>query len=320
MKKSKNIYKKRPKLTIQNIYDAYVYMYCNSFSENPITNFDCIYFCSNIKQKFLNELENICLRELRHLDNYCYTYSHLMQSNSFEEFKDETTHSIDDTNLDKKDLAFLGINVEDFSCFKKKIHTIKKFLKKIYGEEGSRNQNKKCKYNNNLANLDYVNAFCGTNITMLNVSNIFDEWSWESGYAGEGWADIAKMTHMLRYAPPLNFFYVFDRVVDFIHNNGNVLNKMKIEDGFEEALDNKACAKNVLEILPFCSCDARNVYAKAMKDGRFWLHEKLVENTCVLMEKYIKTPVGNINDDTSEIIEVVEKFNALISKNEIKIR
>lgn len=246
---------KRPLLSPQDIYDSYSLMYIFLATKDPSISFDCLWTSTPIKEKFLNELENICLREFRHIGDEC---------NSFDEMFDCSKKLSD---YEKEIFQDVEVGLDEWKLFRKEMIRISEYLRELYGCEDS------FQYDEAWTNIPKLQQKCRTKIDMKKISLIFDNWLWTESFGGRKWSKIAKVTHLLRTATPFNFFYTFDRTVDYVHNSGRMITKLNTAWGFRKALNIKAQTPTIKELIPLCSSNVRQIYAKSMKCGLFWVGE-----------------------------------------------
>lgn len=259
----------RPLITISDIYDAYVIMYVYAFTTDSVVKEECIYLTKPIKMKLLWELENICLRELRHLKGRCipFFYNHM------------------DGKL-REALWALDLPRTTLKAFRRKLKDAAYGLMDHYGDEDdvvrvAGRTKCICRYEDHWMNLKEFQRWFKVKWDMKTIADMFCEWEWDEEYAGKGWASIAQAAHNLATASHDNFFSEFDRAVDLVHNNGTALHKMNTNPSyihFKKALTKKNRAKTVRPLLPDCSGRARRVYAKAKRaENLFWFHEYKLE-------------------------------------------
>lgn len=234
-----------------NIVDIYILMSmpepadeANRFIKNEVI--------SKSSRTILNEIDNILLRELRHIEtNYMEDYMEDERMLKNREYYDQ-----DDRKRMIEDLA--GFQ-KRFGTPPAKLYMIINTLSNIYGSErGNR-------YLTAETNLRDINTKFGTHITHRDIVNMFkDNRYWELGYGGESWAKIAEFALALNQSVsnPSEFLKRLDRFVDFVHNNGAVANKFR---GYHEGwllyiLDLKQHVINIRELIPYASKDVQKMF------------------------------------------------------------
>ena len=91
---------------------------------------------------------------------------------------------------------------------------------------------------------------------------------WDRQYGGEPWQNICKAWERLSAAKNYNEISVaVDHVYDLQHNTGFALNKIPEYNGswIKSSLDHKAQAKNIRELIPFCSSDMKKLAYQAVR-------------------------------------------------------
>jgi len=182
-----------------------------------------------VKNHITVEIQSILLRELRHMNP---TWG-----------KTLTGKQIFGVNLDNTTMIE-GLN---------KTYNI---LKNQFSYEGSH------KYENTEITIDWLAKATGLPWTIDAVINMFNKSDWDGGYGGENWGKLASEAKKLLNAGPADMLKQLDRFVDFVHNNGAVINKFRgFKDGWLQfILDLKQHATNIRDLIPYASYDVRSLF------------------------------------------------------------
>ena len=101
----------------------------------------------------------------------------------------------------------------------------------------------------------------GANFTPKAISYIFHEFDWNENYGGPNWGRIADAVIELRETKdPKQFLQQFDRVIDLVHNTGEVLDKFQQSAKLQRILDIKAHAVDLRELYKYASRDIQRLY------------------------------------------------------------
>lgn len=248
-----------------------------------------------ISNTIIDEIDNILLRELRHL------------SIDYRDYGPDDDYKQYDSNIFES----------KYGISPKKINEIVKFLTKMFGREG------KQKYFSTEITLPEINDIFQTKLSYQNLANIFSGAGlWESGYGGKNWSRIAifagELHNLLK--DTTKFLTKLDRFVDFVHNNGAVINKFKgyVEGWLPFILDIKQNAVNIREIIPYASRDIQKMFRDQawrmlMRDIPGKGADTSFEAYKPLIKKYINNAI-NVKEATpaayniSNIANVVKKI------------
>lgn len=106
--------------------------------------------------------------------------------------------------------------------------------------------------------LPMLNKKFGINLTLPAIAIIFNDTdNWSESYGGEAWGEatleLQKVVNTKKDSP--SFLHALDRLVDFVHNNGSLLDKFRgyKEGWFKFILDIKNSAVNLRELFPYAS-------------------------------------------------------------------
>jgi len=221
------------------------------------------------------EIENVILREMRHLFNESQEYadgvSEIYSNDFYQDYKKPYIYDWDgDYTKDgepgpippamEKNLQILfkkmfGIPKADVGDVYHRLKQTETYLHKIFGHSYSGSNKKET----SSGDLSYET---GLPWTMENTANIFSNLKWYGGFGGKAWGRIANQAAGLRNASPGEFFPLMDRFVDMVHNNGTIMNKFK---GYHEGwlmfiLDLKQQATNIRDLIPYASKDVKKLF------------------------------------------------------------
>jgi hypothetical protein len=103
---------------------------------------------------------------------------------------------------------------------------------------------------------------------------LFGNFHWRSSYGGPKWVEVVNGWKRLYTAKTKSELYIaIDHVYDLQHNTGTVLNKVKnyyVKNSLSwlaTALDFKASAKSIYQLLPRCSSDMRKLANEVFKSA-----------------------------------------------------
>lgn len=208
---AKDLDKRIIPLDLYNIY-ALVYTYVRI--ESKEAKFEVTYELDKYKKKLLCELENIALRELRHLSGECHSWSY------------------------RKAPMYSPILTRSLRV------KISNILKKIYGGEGDIDASWECqrnrKYFKAFMTFKEINDIIGIEIfnwdSVISFLGEDTNFKWNSQYAGKRWILFAKQSSILEKSSYDQFWFAIDRIVNLCHNGGgNFFEKFYHGDALQAA-------------------------------------------------------------------------------------
>jgi hypothetical protein len=220
------------RITPLDLYNIYALVYTYTRIKSKEAKFEVTYELDKYKNKLLCELENIVLRELRHLSGECSSWS----------YQKATMYS---------PILNRSLRVK-----------ISNILKKAYGGEGDPDDSWDCqrsrKYFKAFMTFKEMNDIIGIEIFNWNSVISFlgedEDFNWNTQYAGKNWILFAKQSSILEKSSYQELWFTIDRIVNLCHNGGgNFFEKFYYGDALQQSADILSNEKNIESIFNFAN-------------------------------------------------------------------
>jgi len=193
-------------VTRQDIIDAYLLMAMPSLTDKA-SQYLSQETIKRVRKSIIDELTDIILAEVGHVSRECKSV--IVFSRALRD--------------DKIEAIQLGQQLAD-TLFGKRIdfQTLATGLRRA--DELTKDEN----YQNQLRTVEDLRQITSLPWSMSAVKRAFSDLAWDTEYGGESWGEITAQTiNLMNTSSNELFLAQFDRVVDFVHNTGTLLNKFR---------------------------------------------------------------------------------------------